>query len=75
MKKSSDESSIKCDKIQKDLNIFKEFDRRSIHDNVYFVRIHHYVVFINYKFEIINFMLEEKTFFEIREKIVRSQTF
>ncbi len=74
MKKSNDESLIKIDKIQKDLNILKKFDHRSTHDDVYSVRVHRYVVFINYEFEIINFILEEKTFLEIREKIVRSQT-
>jgi hypothetical protein len=59
----------------KNLNIFEKLDHRSIHDDVYSARIHRYVVFINYEFEIINFMLEKKTFLEIREKIVRSQTF
>ncbi len=75
MKKSNDESSIKIDKIRKDLNILKEFNHQSTHDNVYSVRVHRYVVFINYEFEIINFILEEKTFLKIREKIVHSQTF
>ncbi len=57
------------------MNIFKKFDHRLIHDDVYFVRVHRYVAFINYEFKIINFIFEEKAFFEIREKIVRSQTF
>ncbi len=57
------------------MNIFKKFDHRSIHDNVYFAQVHRYVVFINYEFEIINFIFEKKAFLEIRKKIVHSQTF
>ncbi len=74
MRKSSDESSIKVDELQKDLNILKEFNHRSAHDDVYSTRVHRYVVFANYELEIIDFMLEKKAFLEIREKIVRSQT-
>ncbi len=74
MKKSSDKSSIKIDEIQKDLNVLKKFDHRSVHDDVYSARVHRYVVFAHYEFDIIDFMFEEKAFFEIREKIVRSQT-
>ncbi len=74
MKKSNDKSSIKIDKIQKYLNVFKKFDHRSIHDDVYFVQIHRYVVLVYYEFEIIDFMFEKTTLLEIREEIVRSQT-
>jgi SUMO ligase MMS21 Smc5/6 complex component len=52
----------------------KNFDHRSAHNDVYSARIHRYVVFAHYEFEIIDFMFEKKTFLEIREKIIRSQT-
>jgi hypothetical protein len=63
LRKSNDESSIKIDEIQKFFNIFKEFNHRSTYDNVYSTRVHRYVVFINYEFEIIDFMLEKKNIF------------
>ncbi len=55
------------------MNVFKEFDHRSTHDDVYSARIHRYVVFAYNEFEIIDFVFKEETFLEIREKIVCSQ--
>jgi hypothetical protein len=74
LRESSGKSSIKIDESQKDLNVLKELDHRSAHDDVYSARIHRYVVFAHHELEIIDFMLEEETFLEIREKIIRSQT-
>jgi hypothetical protein len=71
LRESSDKSSIKIDEFQKDLNVFKKLDHRSAYDDVYSARIHRYVVFAHYEFEIIDFMLEKETFLEIREKIIR----
>jgi 7-keto-8-aminopelargonate synthetase-like enzyme len=74
LKEFDDKSSIKIDESQKDLNVLKELNHRSAHDDVYSARVHRYVVFAHNEFEIIDFLFEKETFLEIREKIIDSQT-